>query len=446
MPEVPPGQGPPHERVLLVILDGVGDRPRPRGSPNPTTPLEEARTPYLDWLAAQGTLGSVRVIAPGIAPESDAGVLSLLGYDPEEDSPGRGVLEAEGIGLSVRRGEVAFRCNFATVSAEGVVVDQRVGRNLTTEEAQSLAETLTQANLLRDRGVDAVVRATVGHRGVVHLIPRGSSRLSAHVSNSDPFYEKIGGLGQALRPEKPVPRPVKPLEDTPEAALTAELTNLFLDRVPAVLRDHPVNQARRRRGALEANHILLRDAGTLPERRVPFEDKYGLRGAAVTEMPVERGIARYLGLRDRYVGPMRGDRQGAFRDRAQEVTAALEEDPFVYVHLKGPDEPGHDGDFGRKKAVIEDIDAGFFGTLRETLDLTRTRVAVTADHATPWALKGHSDDPVPLLLVGGLGTREPSAPVKFCERDAGQGSLGEIRGRDLLPILLGPDFPRARRP
>ena len=167
-------------------------------------------------------------------------------------------------------------------------------------------------------------------------------------------------------------------------------------------------------------------------------------GASLTEMPVERGIARVLGLEDRYVGPMGPDRDAGYRERARIARELLESHPFVYVHLKGPDEPGHDGDARRKKAVIEEIDRGFFGPFVQGLDLARTAIAVTADHATPCVLHSHSDDPVPWLQVG-AGVAPPSKPVhrKFGVPPAPRRS--PIPAREVVPRLLGPSPAHAAR-
>ena len=151
------------------------------------------------------------LIEPGVAPESDAGVLALLGYDPEHDSPGRGVLEAEGVGISLSPGDIALRLNFATVDGAGLVVDSRVGRSLSTEEARELARSLTEADLLRDERIRAEVRATVGHRGVLWFHPTDGRGLSPEISNADPFYERVGGLGQARTPAEARVRAVTPL-------------------------------------------------------------------------------------------------------------------------------------------------------------------------------------------------------------------------------------------
>lgn len=419
----------------MIVLDGLGDRPNP--SLGGISALEAAQTPNLDRLAGLGTLGLALPVGPNIAPESDAGVLGLLGYDPRRDSPGRGVLEAEGLGIPLRPGELAFRCNFATLDPAGSIKDSRVGRSLTTGEAARLAGVLTRAQLLKDRGIQARFLATVGHRGVVLLTPGPGFALSAEISNSDPFYARQGGLGRALRPSRPRPKTVHPLDRSPGAKVTAEIINLLLSRIGPVLARHPVNRKRRERGQLEANTLLLRDAGVIGSRLLSFRRKWGLSGAALTEMPVERGLARLLGLRDVFVGPLAStQREQGLRARAGKTLSLLRTYPFVYVHLKGPDEPGHDGDAPRKKEVIEELDRFYFGPFLSGLDLSRVYLMVTADHATPCVLKGHSSDPVPLLLVGGPSARgrNPEAR-KFSERSGKEGALGLLTGPEIMGRL-----------
>ncbi len=421
----------------LVVLDGLGDRPHPETEGR--SPVEVAATPVLDGLARRGQLGDVVVVAPGVAPESDAGVFALLGYDPVRDSPGRGVLEALGVDVPLASGDVALRLNFATSDGDGTIVDSRVGRTLSTHEAQELAHALTAADLLADDGIHAEVRATVGHRGVLWLHPTQGGPLSPNVSNSDPFYEKVGGMGQARRPETPRRCPVSPLDATREARRTAAAIDRFLDRAANVLAGHRVNARRAMGGKKIANELLVRNAGSLPERPPrPFAEKYGVAGAALTEMPVERGIAKVLGLADRYVGPMGVDRDQGYRDRARVARELLRQFPFVYVHLKGPDEPGHDGDAPLKREIVEAIDRSFFGPFLDGLDLASVRVGVTADHATPTILKGHADDPVPLLIAGAAVTPSSQPVPTFAERYASAGPLGHRTGADVLPLMFAP--------
>lgn len=423
----------PATRLALIILDGLGDRAHPDTSNE--SPVEAARTPNLDRLAARGQMGQVVLIGAGVAPESDAGVFALLGYDPVVDSPGRGVLEAFGVGVPIAPGDIALRLNFATVDGDGAVLDSRVGRSLSTGESQQLARALTEADLLASDGIAAEVRATVGHRGVLWLHPRSGPGLSAEISNADPFYERVGGMGHARRVEHPRVLPVRALTESDGASRAALAVNRFLERAGPVLAGHAVNARRAMGGKKVANGLLVRNAGALPQTPAPkFADRYAVDGAAITEMPVERGIAQVLGLEDAYVGPMGADRDAALRERARVTRAAMARHAFVYVHLKGPDEPGHDGQARLKCEIIEALDRSFFGPFLEGIDWTSTRIAVTADHATPCILKGHSDDPVPLVLAG-AGVEPSGAPVKFGERAAASGALGTLSGRDVLPLL-----------
>jgi 2,3-bisphosphoglycerate-independent phosphoglycerate mutase len=297
---------------------------------------------------------------------------------------------------------------------------------------------VTDVDLLADEQVRAEVRSTIGHRGVLWLHPTDGRPLSPDVSNADPFYEKVGGMGQAAAPARPRRLRVRPLTASPEATRTAELVNRFLDRAVPILLAHSVNAKRALAGKKIANELLVRNAGSLPAVPGPsFRERTGLEGAAITEMPVERGIARLLGLADLYVGPMGPDRDAALAERAARTRAALAEHEFVYVHLKGPDEPGHDGDALRKKEVVEALDRAFFGPFRTALDGSGLRVVVTADHATPCIVRGHTDDPVPLLLVGD-GVRpdgDRGAVLKFGEGAAARGSLGTLRGSQVLSLL-----------
>lgn len=425
------------EHAVLVVLDGLGDRPHP--DTGDRSPVESAATPNLDFLLRAGTSGEVVVVGPGVAPESDAGVFALLGYDPVRDSPGRGVLEALGVDVPLAPGDVALRLNFATSDGAGSILDSRVGRSLSTAESQDLARGVTAADLLADEGIRAEVRATVGHRGVLWLHPTEGGPLSPNVSNADPFYEKVGGMGQARRPTEPRVLEVTALDTSPGAARTARAINVFLTRAGPVLAGHRINARRAMGGKKIANALLVRNAGSLPDRPLEsFAARYGRVGASLTEMPVERGIARVLGLEDRYVGPMGQDREAGYADRARIALDLATRFPFVYVHLKGPDEPGHDGNAPLKREIVEAIDRSFFGPFRAGVDLARVRLGVTADHATPAVLKGHSDDPVPFVLTGAGVSANPSAANAKFGGMAPSGGLGTLRGADVLPRLLRP--------
>ena len=230
--------------LLYVCLDGLGDDPLPELDGR--TPLEAADTPTLDGLAARGRSGTVVTVGPGIAPESDIAVFAILGYDPTEEHPGRGVVEAIGIDLPFESGDLAYRINFAT-AAWPEIVDRRVGRDLTSDEAAALADEVNRSLRLPDATFE--LRATVEHRGVL-VIRSAEGALSANVSNTDPAYRKEGPLGVALERFEPRVASCVPLDGSREAARAAELTNLFVKRSAEILDASEVNRRRRAAGSM----------------------------------------------------------------------------------------------------------------------------------------------------------------------------------------------------
>ena len=420
------------KRVLYVILDGLGDRPL--AELGDCTPLEAAATPHLDSLAEAGRQGMVVTVGKGIAPESDVAVMAVLGYDPLRYHAGRGPLEALGAGLRFRDGDLALRGNFATVGEGWSIVDRRVGRNLTSPEAKALADTVTEQVRLQQGPVDLIVRASRGHRCAVVIYPR-EGRLSAQISNTDPAYARMQGLGVAKAVAGSEVEECRPLDDSPEAWISSELVNEFTRKSREIMDAHPVNQRRRADGKMPGNAILVRDAGDhLPE--VPsLRERFGLEFGCFVEMPVERGIATLLGMTVIEVPPSEGNVEAVYRQWALRAAEEITRHDGLYLHLKGPDEPGHDGDAAAKRDIIALIDRAFFGELLPRLDLRDVLIAVTADHATPCSLKAHSDDPVPLLVSGG-GVK-PDGMRRFSEREAASGDLGVLAGVDIMPLLAG---------
>lgn len=405
-------------KVGYVLLDGCGDRPVP--SLNYTTPLESAYTPNLDRIASRSKLGTVTTVGRGIAPESDIAVFSMLGYSFPSGYPGRGVVEAVGAGLDVKDGDLALRANLA--SAKGrKIVDRRAGRDLSQEEAEGLARDLGGVKL---DGASFEFKATVSYRGV--LVIRGSRPLSAAITNTDPAYAKVGGFGAArvTSGSESVRRSVPERKD-PAALLAARLVNEFTVMAQRMLDQSEVNKERVRRGKLPANLVLLRDAGDHLPKLPSFEERFGMKGTALVEMPAEVGIAKMLGMRMVKIK----DRK-SLEEKASLFASEVSEGTVVYVHIKGPDEFGHDGDAKGKKKSIEAIDRDFFSS--PALGHPDLRFAVSCDHATPSALKMHSSDPVPLLITAdGKGEGK-----RFTESNASHGTLGHLRGVDALDLVL----------
>jgi 2,3-bisphosphoglycerate-independent phosphoglycerate mutase len=401
-----------------VLLDGCGDRPDP--NLNFTTPLEAAYTPNLDRLASRAKLGRVTTVGKGIAPESDIAVFNMLGYSFDKGYPGRGVVEAVGAGLEVRDGDLALRANFASVRGRRIV-DRRAGRNLTQEEAERLA---SDVNMVRLTGAEFQFRATVSYRGV--LVLRAKEPLSAAVTNTDPAYAKVGGFGAAMKTSKD-DKVMKCLPEStdPASRRAAALVNEFTEKSMAALESGGVNSERRARGLLPANCVLLRDAGDHLPKLPSFEEKYGMKGTALVEMPAEVGIAKILGMKMVKVR----DRND-LKEKASLFAGEAREGTVVYVHLKGPDEFGHDGDARGKKRSIELIDRDFFS---EVAAMEGLRLGVSCDHATPCTMKMHSSDPVPLLIS--TGSRGDG--MRFTEGNSKKGSLGSLKGREVLALVLG---------
>ncbi|HPP16755.1 MAG TPA: alkaline phosphatase family protein [Dictyoglomaceae bacterium] len=413
------------KKILYIVLDGLGGTPDPKLGGK--TELESAKTPNMDSLAQKAKLGLMDPIAPGIAPESDAAVLSILGYDVNEYYTGRGPLEAHGADIEVKDGDLAWRANFATVDENTLkILDRRAGRNLTTEEAKALAEEINERVKLD--GADFIFKATVGHRGVL-VIRKKDGRLSANVENIDPGYKRHGPYSIALSNPSTEVQKCVPLDNSEEAKEAARLTDEFVMKAFEVLKNSEINKKRKQEGKKPANIILLRDAGDSLPKIPTLQTLYGLNFGSIVEMPVERGIALLTGMKEVPI-----EDSTDYKLWAEKVLYALEHFDGVYAHLKGPDVPGHDGNYEKKIKSIEDIDFIFFENLLPKLDFSKVVVAVTADHSTPCALKSHSEDPVPLMIATSGIT--PDGPSYFGESACKNGSIGRIKGTELLPLLV----------
>lgn len=413
-------------KLLYVCLDGLGDDPCP--VLDGQTPLEAARTPHMDALAERGRTGDVVTVGEGIAPESDIGVFAILGYDPKGEHPGRGVVEAIGCDMDFTDGDLALRINFATTEWPEII-DRRVGRDLSSEESKMLAAEVNKELQLPSARFE--LRATVEHRGVL-VIKSDDGPLSAQITNTDPAYAKEGTMGVALETFKNEVVTCKALDDSDEARRAAALTNAFVEESHWLMDRSVVNEQRRIENKLPGNLILTRDGGDHIPHPESIESKTGLKWGCFVEMPVERGIALLLGMETVPAPRLITDDQ--YADWAVLAAEALQEFEALYVHLKGPDVPAHDGNAELKKKVIADIDRAFFGEVLPRLNMRDTIIAVTADHSTSCVRAAHTADPVPLLVSG--GPVSPDGSRSFGEREAAQGSLGHLMGVDIVPQLV----------
>jgi 2,3-bisphosphoglycerate-independent phosphoglycerate mutase len=419
-------------KLIFVAIDGMGDLPIE--SLGNKTPLEAAETPNLDSLAKKGKTGLMYTVRKGVAPESDVAVISLLGYDPFKYSTGRGVIEAAGVGLKMKDGDLALRCNFATLGQGKTILDRRVARSLSTEEASELTKAVNKEVKLTSYPATFEYKNTLGHRAVL-LIKSNASPLSSNITNSDPAYVIMNGIGVAKPDVEMVLKTCEPTDNTEASKVSAGLVNEFIEKSHILWENHPINEKRAKEGKLKANVVLTRDAGHLLPKFFNINKRYDVNFAALADMHAERGIAQLAGMESSLLPPPTGNLQKDCEVRVKALLEALPKHDCFYIHLKGPDEPGHDGNCKLKTQVISAIDKYFFGPLLNQITLQDNLICVTTDHATPCALKVHSDTPVPVLISGDRFGN--STTVKFCEKECAKGSLGIIgRGCELMPKLM----------
>jgi 2,3-bisphosphoglycerate-independent phosphoglycerate mutase len=421
------------KKIIYIVLDGLGDEPvEALGN---KTPLEAALTPHMDRLAQRGRTGMVHTFSPGIAPESDIAVISLLGYDPNKYYTGRGPLEAFSAEVNVNDGNLALRANFATVEADGQTIkDRRVARSLTTEEAIFLAKEINTKVALSSATFE--FKNTVGHRAV--LVIRGiRSKLSGGITNTDPAYQRQGMFGVArdkFSLSVAISEPMPDFADSAEAKEAAALLNEFTAKSQRVLAESAVNIRRVEQGNLPANLVLCRSAGDSLPKFPNISGLYKMKFGCFVEMPVERGIALLTGMDLADIPSSSGHLDVDYPVWAKVALDSLKKYDGLYVHIKGPDDPGHDGDCSRKKEIIEEIDKFFFSALVSGIDFKDYVICVTSDLCTVCNIKAHSAIPVPLLICGpGIS---PDGSLSFSEKACLSGSLGHLAGQDIMPFLV----------
>lgn len=380
-------------KLALVVLDGLGDLATT--AQGCLTPLEAARTPNLDALVAEGCAqGRMIPVAPGITPGSGPGHLALFGYDPLEFQVGRGVIEALGLGVELKAGDVAARANFCTLDQQGIVTDRRAGR-IDTAVCERLCALLAQ-NVQRVGDAEVIVQAGKGHRFVVIFRGKG---LEGPLTDADPHREGL-----------PIPA-ARPLSaKSARQKKTAELVaEFYRQALPVIAGERP------------ANGFLLR--GIAHQPAIPlFEERYRLKPACLAVYPMYKGLAQLVGMA-KIEGP---------QTLAQQFERYLVEHDrydFFFIHYKYTDMHGEDGNFEAKKQAIEEFDAALPILLRKKPEV----IAITGDHSTPCAVRGHSWHPQPVLLHSALSGTDKLE--RFTETGANLGSLGVFEAKYLIRYM-----------
>jgi 2,3-bisphosphoglycerate-independent phosphoglycerate mutase len=374
-------------KIVLLVIDGLGGLPHPKTG---KTELETAKTPNLDRLASKGICGLADPVGMGITPGSTPGHLALFGYEPLKFNIGRGVVEAMGIDFDLKPGDIAARGNFCTADKNGLVTDRRAGR-ISTDKSTELCQLL--GGLAID-GAKLFVRPVREHRFAV--VFRGEG-LAPEVSDSDP--QQVGVAPMAVTALNP------------QADTMANIANQFVAQAKKTLAEHH-----------PANMVLLRGFSQRPHLPTMGE-VYKLKPAAIAVYPMYRGLARLVGMQVLETG-------AAVTEEFAILKQNYADYDFFFLHVKGTDSAGEDGDFDGKVRIIEDVDKA----LPTLTSLAPDVIVVTADHSTPALLKGHSWHPVPILLYSKWCRQDRVG--EFSEQACISGGLGRFPATQIMPLAM----------
>jgi 2,3-bisphosphoglycerate-independent phosphoglycerate mutase len=399
---------------LIIILDGLGDRPIP--DLDGATPLEAAHTPNMDELVSRGRCGLVDPLYPGVPVSTHTGAGILFGINTRDAYllP-RGPVEAAGTGLPVMPGDIALRCNFATLKpvANGFeVIDRRAGR--IHDDTSKLADALQEITL--EDGFSASVRPATGHRAVMRLSGPGQLPI---VSDTDPG--SVAQPGSVLS--------CHTLDtDNPLGEQTANAVNTFIRHAYERLNEHPVNRRRVQQGLLPANGIITRGAGSINKLHNIIHH-IGLSTALVAGERTIIGLAHLSNFAVICKPEFTAMSDTSLETKVSATLAALQDHDLVYLHIKAPDIFSHDCDPEGKKAFLEKVDAAMAPLLQQDIV-----IGISADHSTDSNTGRHCGDPVPSLLCAPAGRRDLCR--EFGETQCISGGMGRIPARAFLLTLL----------
>ena len=397
---------------IIILGDGMADEPI--GSLGGLTPLQYAKTPYMDELARQGVTGRMKTVADGFHPGSEVANMAVLGYDLPTVYEGRGVLEAASIGVELQPGDMAMRCNLICVEEE--ILKNHSAGHITTEEADELIHSLNE-----QLGSEQVHFYTgVSYRHLL-VIKGGDKRVACTPPHDVPLHPF---------------RPLLVKAEVSEAQATADFLNELILRSQELLKNHPVNLRRQAEGKDMADSIWPWSPGYRPAIRT-MKEMYGIeRGAVISAVDLIRGIGVYAGLKVLHVEGATGFYDTNYEGKAQAALEALKENDFVYLHIEASDEAGHEGDVALKVKTIENLDRRAVGPIYEAVKQWKEPVAIAVlpDHPTPCAVRTHTNQPVPFLIWKPGET--PDEVTRFDEFAVAEGKYGVLEKDQFIKEFL----------
>ncbi len=395
-------------KYVILIPDGMSDYPVEELMGR--TPLEVANTPNMDSIAREGIVGLVNTIPKGMVPGSDVANLAILGYDPKQYYAGRGPLEAANLGVELKEGEVAFRCNLITAESDKLI-DYSAG-HISTKESSILIKFLDK----QLGGENLKFYSGISYR---HLAVIKTDNVDGLLQvKCLPPHDIMGG------------KISKNLPKGKEASLLSDL----IQRSREVLTKHEINQVRIDLKENPANMIWLWGQGIKPQMP-KFMDKFGLSGSVISAVDLIKGIAKIIGLEVIKVPGATGYYDTNYKGKAEHAIEALKKDDFVFVHVEATDEAGHNGDLRMKISCIEKFDQEIVGRILEYLKVNGDfRILVSPDHATPVSIRTHASDPVCFTMCGkGI---DASGVEEFSEKTAKEANFVIEKGHELMNYLV----------
>jgi 2,3-bisphosphoglycerate-independent phosphoglycerate mutase len=397
-------------KYVLLVGDGMADYPiQELGG---KTPLEVAQTPNMDKIAAC-RIGCVKTIPDGKEPGSDVANLSLLGYDPDLYHTGRAPFEAASMGVNLNPDDVAFRMNLVTLdwkSDNEILMKSHSSGDISTGEARQIVETLEQKFIVP--GVKIFSGIAYRHLIVWDRGPENAETIPPHDvldQNMASYLNQSGG--------NPIPG--------------------FIRSSWEILKEHPANIERKKKGLYEANSIWLWGQGKAP-KFVLFENKYGLKGGVISAVDLLRGIGVYAGFTPIYVKGATGYLNTNYKGKAKAALEGLKDLDFIFLHVEAPDEAGHNGNFQEKIQAIENFDQKVVGVILEGLKVFKDyKVMVVSDHFTPVAKRTHTSEPAPFAFASKAELASSPGGYGFTEKNAQKSGDIFWNGHDLMPTFLG---------